>query len=1201
MIHKLNLFAIIALSFLLLSCRRNGEPVSTPSIKLGETEISVSMTGGDNMISVAANCDWHATSDQPWVKISPATGTPATTSIHLLIEENNTGAVRTAIVTVAGQSGAGATLSVNQSDTDTGLGKIANAEDFVDFLKNASSATSSDVFTVTEDIDMGGAVLAPAIAFSGVLEGENHKIYNYRIESGQATSGLMLTLSGTVKDLVLGSADGKSWDGKSIVTFSEGIEATSHIGGVAAVLYGTLENVKNFAKVSMPTKTTSLTGIGGLVGMTETASQVVNCENGAVIEASGPTAAETYIGGIIAYINHAEAVVSGCVNSAPLTVSLHIFKASMFGGIVGRANLGATIRDCSNHSAISFSQPDAETNGNYIMIAGIAGALYTGSKALNCTNDGRISSNNLQVSRIGGIVGTLNGKGTIENCTNNGDVSIKQSAANNHWQAAGGICGFQEKGTDNIIRNNTNNGAVTVEVQNLTSHKNKVNAGGILGLGVLEVTLEGNTNKGSVSIVNLEAGPAYAGGIVGWFYGAGSMGTGNRNEGDISCTNAAGAGSLAGKNDALFKDSVAGGKVNGARINSGNLNALAFGSSSTGSSEGITTASGESSKELTVAFPEIKVEAAATSVSVGVKSNVSWTVTTDAGWITSYTRSGSNDGTIELSFSANESTTEDTTEDRTATFTVSADGVSSVTFTVIQSKVLDMAPHCISSAAELLLFAEATAEAAPNLSRWQDPATKEVNVTGDIDATTLTSPIVQIPEGIVFNGNGHKIYNITLSTTGDAGFILENKGTVKNLLCGSKDGTVHDGKSEISVTGSCGSMGLVAKNNGTLQQVKNFVKMNYSAPNSAESGLGGIAGTTTAASEIRECENYGMLTVPETVMIGGQLDVGGIIGFSNADGAVIAGCNNKADIRITAKVNKVMMIGGIVGNNRLKGTYENCTNYNRIAYEQGIAPGTWMAIGGIAGAIYTGGVLKQCHNKGEVFSNLQQVIRIGGIAGVLNKHGYIQNNTNDGAVVHAQKAANGNWQAVGGIVGFEEAGVDSETVGVNEISGNVNNGSITVTTDNTSTHANKIGVGGIIGTTCSFVDISNNTNNGPVKAKNTGTTALYVGGIEGWYLKGKTFLSSKNTNTAAIDAQSSSGATGGVIGNSSTLGTSTEDKNTGAITATTPTNQNGIIAGLNAGTLSNSQCGGTLNGTKASAENVQGGASTGSVSGAVIL
>lgn len=60
-------------------------------------------------------------------------------------------------------------------------------------------------------------------------------------------------------------------------------------------------------------------------------------------------------------------------------------------------------------------------------------------------------------------------------------------------------------------------------------------------------------------------------------------------------------------------------------------------------------------KNLTVENASVEVEATATSATFTVKSNVDWKVTKAEGdWITKFTESGSNDGTITVEFAANE-------------------------------------------------------------------------------------------------------------------------------------------------------------------------------------------------------------------------------------------------------------------------------------------------------------------------------------------------------------------------------------------------------------------------------------------------------------------------------------------------------------------------------------------------------------------
>ncbi len=98
----------------------------------------------------------------------------------------------------------------------------------------------------------------------------------------------------------------------------------------------------------------------------------------------------------------------------------------------------------------------------------------------------------------------------------------------------------------------------------------------------------------------------------------------------------------------------------------------------------------DTTPELICAKPEVTVEAAATSASFAIEAynlNGGWSVTTDAGWITDYTKSGTESGTIDVKFEANTET-----QERTATFTVKAEGVEDVILTLTQgaySEIVD--------------------------------------------------------------------------------------------------------------------------------------------------------------------------------------------------------------------------------------------------------------------------------------------------------------------------------------------------------------------------------------------------------------------------------------------------------------------------------------------------------------------------------
>ena len=634
--------ALVAASLALLAiaaCEPKVDPVETPSsVDLAKKTLAISADGETQSVSLTANCEWNASSSAAWITVAPASGNGSTT-ISVIVAENEGTEARDGKVTVTSKDAkASAELLVSQAakktdnpdnpdnpdQPDQPAGNVIKTVDqLAAFFTDAATYTADDEWSIEADIDCGGATISPASAFAGVLDGKDHKVYNYKVASAEATAGLFLSVSGTIKNVILGSKDGANWDGFSTVTYVENAP-TGHTGGVCADLTGTLENVKNFATVSIALNNSAVCAIGGLVGTMDSPSVIRSCENGAAIQLSGTMGAGGYAGGIVGHGNNAEALVEKCVNRANLEFDIVNNYYIMYGGIAGCLHKGATLDGCTNLGNIA--QTNGESGGTYMMIAGISGAVYSASFVKNCTNKGEISSARNQVSRIGGIVGTLNSQGLIEGNVNDGKVSINHDFANGNWQAAGGIVGFQEKvETDNIIRNNTNNGDVVVVVENATTHANKVTAGGIIGLGVLGLEISGNVNNGSVSVTNKAAGPAYAGGIVGWFKGnntctkenenkgavscktsddanaiaGGVVGcvndksgtcTSDKNTGAVTCANAASAGSVAGINNGTLTNCVAGGSVNGAALTDANFNTLIQGTASTGTANGTTVA-----------------------------------------------------------------------------------------------------------------------------------------------------------------------------------------------------------------------------------------------------------------------------------------------------------------------------------------------------------------------------------------------------------------------------------------------------------------------------------------------------------------------------------------------------------------------------------------------------------------------------------
>ena len=276
-----------------IACQPVIQPATVSQVSVDPQILKVSVDGETKTVQLTANCDWETSCSAAWVKVAPASGT-GSTSITIIVAANE-GDPREATVTVTATGAAThADLLVSQAGvqketpgpgpgpddptpgSETAISTLAQLQSF---MNTAPTLAADEEWTIEADIDCGGAKISPIPSFSANLDGKNHKIYNYIVESSEATSGLFLIVSGTIKNVILGSKDGKNWDGTSTVGYASAEAKTGHTGGVCASLQGTLENVKNFAKVVVVMKNDDgVSGIGGLVGTMDSPSKVSGCD-----------------------------------------------------------------------------------------------------------------------------------------------------------------------------------------------------------------------------------------------------------------------------------------------------------------------------------------------------------------------------------------------------------------------------------------------------------------------------------------------------------------------------------------------------------------------------------------------------------------------------------------------------------------------------------------------------------------------------------------------------------------------------------------------------------------------------------------------------------------------------------------------------------------------------------------------------------
>lgn len=466
---------------------------------------------------------------------------------------------------------------------------ITTKEELFAWNEGYQSWTENDEIRLGADIDMEGEQWTPH-AFSGIFDGQEHKLSNFVCKSDTHLSAFFSDLYGTVKNLTIGSADGITWDGRSIVLheYSGNESSWPNAASVCARLQrgGHLYKVTNFAKIELGANDgKKRCRLGGLVAYVASAGSlgIEECVNyGEVVSNCTSTTANQPIGGIVGSAEGAVSILS-CTNHGHVTS--HCAGANMIGGIMGvsngraavnasgNTNYVATITDCHNDGDITSAEC-----GSDLFLGGIVGYL-TGAQITRSSNGGRISSSvEAEGNHIGGIAGAFHkeNESFIDECSNTGEIIGSAISARNNvggiiglvnsgaeatlaltsvtnegtvhcsgsteQSAAGGIAGRCEKAgcAFTLV---TNSGEIYVD-GTATAQRN---IGGICGVTTGNTVYDGCVNSGNIHSAS-KAGPARVGG----FFGHGASFTVNcthrqsENKGKIDGYSASNDGAMGG-------------------------------------------------------------------------------------------------------------------------------------------------------------------------------------------------------------------------------------------------------------------------------------------------------------------------------------------------------------------------------------------------------------------------------------------------------------------------------------------------------------------------------------------------------------------------------------------------------------------------------------------------------------------------------
>ena len=423
---------------------------------------------------------------------------------------------------------------------------IRTADDMLNFSKNISKYSASDVVKLTSDIDMNNSWTYMS-SMSCTLDGQNHKVSGISLTTNSYRAGLIgiLNIGAVLRNLVLGSSDGSSYDGTSTVTYNG--TSGAYLGGMVSDCQGTIENVKSFISVNY--KGTSgvdchIGGISGNVGDNVGGNgRIIGCEYAGVMTLSNNTSTSgaQKAGGITGRM-HDKLADAQTIKDCSFTgvITNEDSRMEGVGGIVGHMQ-GGNIVSCISNGRINMNY-----NGATGYVGGVVGyyqsyaSSYTSEVSL-CTNSTVIESTQ-RVLAAAGIVGYIQrgatGPLTVSGCINNADICLK--TAPTAMTCLGGIIGYSQKlsATDMLkvkltVKDNTNNGKIECNISGTAS---SLNMGGICGYvsGTVAFEIGGNTNNGNVTI---NGKLVRTGGIVGWLNSPDAVVSGNVNKGALSQTN----------------------------------------------------------------------------------------------------------------------------------------------------------------------------------------------------------------------------------------------------------------------------------------------------------------------------------------------------------------------------------------------------------------------------------------------------------------------------------------------------------------------------------------------------------------------------------------------------------------------------------------------------------------------------------------
>ena len=298
------------------------------------------------------------------------------------------------------------------------------------------------------------------------------------------------------------------------------------VGGIVGYNQTNACTVKNCTNSGMiarhgGTKEDHANYMGGIVGYTNVATQISDCQNtkdGIVENTKTSSGRNLFMGGIVGYNATTAGCIEGCTNAAEIRNSQTATLIHM-AGILGSTTVAVAIDDCSNTGKVSNSYQSSNGSSNTTPNIALGGIAGRGGVAIitNCTNSALIdNTGNLNYGgnlvAVGGITGVMAG-GKMEHCTSTGSVNCKSGTSSKKAKMlVGGVLGYVMTASMDSFTDNHNNG----ETLTVAGYGSQSRVGGVLGNAAAAacINIDHCSNAADISISFTDS-YNYIGGILG--------------------------------------------------------------------------------------------------------------------------------------------------------------------------------------------------------------------------------------------------------------------------------------------------------------------------------------------------------------------------------------------------------------------------------------------------------------------------------------------------------------------------------------------------------------------------------------------------------------------------------------------------------------------------------------------------------------